>query len=262
MTKALWAPILGVAVAIAVNAAMDAAGLSELSFASLFPLMLIFWGLQRLPWRNMGFVLGRVPDYGLAVAYPVLVIGALCLVCLAAGVIDTHTAYWPTVRNEFLSAFLVSIPLALLTEEGFFRGWLFASLRRAGLSEAHVVVWTAIAFSLWHLPAVTMQTADALPMAQVPVLLVNAVVIGTIWGLLRSVSGSIVVTSVCHALWNATVYALFGFGGTVGALGVTRAAIYGPESGYWGLGLNLLLAGALWFAWKRTSPIAKRQARE
>jgi membrane protease YdiL (CAAX protease family) len=96
-----------------------------------------------------------------------------------------------------------------------------------------------------------MNTADALPLAQIPVLLINAVVIGAIWGMLRSISGSIVVTSVCHALWNAAVYALFGFGTTVGALGVKQPAIYGPESGYWGLGLNLVLAIVLWKWWKK-----------
>ena len=146
---------------------------------------------------------------------------------------------------------VMSLVLGLLTEELFFRGWLFGALQRAGLSELNVMIWTGVAFSLWHIPAVTMDTQDALPLAQIPVLLVNGVVIGAIWAMLRSISGSILVTSVCHALWNASVYVLFGFGTTVGALGVKQTAVYGPESGVLGLALNLLLAGLLWQWWRR-----------
>ena len=105
-------------------------------------------------------------------------------------------------------------------------------------------------FSLWHIPAVSMNTEDALPLAQIPVLLINGVIIGVIWGMLRSISGSILVTSVCHAVWNACVYVFFGFGTTIGALGIRPAAVYGPESGFWGLGLNLVLVTMLWQWWQ------------
>jgi len=118
------------------------------------------------------------------------------------GVVDVSKANWLTVRNDFLFAVAISIPLGILTEEGFFRGWLFGSLQRAGLSEGKIMIWTGIAFSLWHIPAVTMNTEDAVPLAQIPVLLINAVISGAIWGMLRSLSGSIIVTGVCHAIAN------------------------------------------------------------
>lgn len=251
MSNALRGPILGVIVAIAVNAAMDAAGLSALSFASLFPLALIFWAIQRLPRKSMGLAFGGVRHYGLALLHPALVIGAIALICLAAGVVDTSKVNWLLQRNSFLSMLAISIPLALLTEEGFFRGWLYGSLQRAGMNELQVMIWTGVAFSLWHIPAVSMNTEDALPLAQIPIILINGVVIGAIWGFLRSISGSILVTSVCHALWNASVYVLFGYGTTLGALGVKQTAIYGPESGYLGLALNAALAVLLWQWWKR-----------
>ncbi|MEO6171761.1 MAG: CPBP family intramembrane glutamic endopeptidase, partial [Arenimonas sp.] len=158
---------------------------------------------------------------------------------------------WTLQRNSFLSMLTISIPLALLTEEGFFRGWLYGSLQRAGMNELRVMIWTGVAFSLWHLPAVSMNTEDALPLAQIPIILSNAVVIGAIWVLLRSISGSILVTSLCHALWNASAYVLFGYGTTIGALGVKQTAIYAPESGYLGLALNVLLAVLLWQWWRR-----------
>jgi len=248
---AMRGPLLAVIIAIAVNAGMDAAGLSDVSFAPLLPLMLVFWAIQRLPRKSMGIAFGRLPHYGLAILHPVVIIGAIALVCLAAGVIDIGRIDWPKARNEFLTAVAISIPLGFLTEEAFFRGWLFGALERAGMSELKILIWTGVAFSLWHIPAVTMNTEDAVPLAQVPVLLINAVVIGAIWGMLRLLSGSILVTSVCHAVWNAAVYVFFGFGTTVGALGVRQTALYGPESGYLGLGLNLVLAIAVLQWWKR-----------
>lgn len=56
---------------------MDAVGLSDVSFASLLPLTLIFWAMQRLPRKSMGIALGRWRHYGLAILHPVVIIGAL-----------------------------------------------------------------------------------------------------------------------------------------------------------------------------------------
>ena len=261
MNKALRGPIVGTVIAIAVNAAMDATGLSDLSFASLFPLMLIFWAMQRLPRKNMGLAFGQLRHYGLALLHPLLIIGAIAVVCLAAGVADVSKVNWLSARNDLLVTIAISIPLAILTEEGFFRGWLYGSLQRAGMGELKIMIWTGIAFSLWHVPAVSMNTEDALPLAQIPVLLINAIIIGAIWGMLRSISGSIIVTSICHAVWNSSVYVFFGFGTTVGALGVKQTAIYGPESGFLGLALNIVLAIVLWHWWKqRQQPPVKNEA--
>jgi hypothetical protein len=60
-------------------------------------------------------------------------------------------------------------------------------------------------------------------------------------------SGSVVVPSVCHAVWNGIDYPLYGFGEKIGALGIEQTHIYGPEVGMLGLGLNLIFAAALWF---------------
>ncbi|MEO8001602.1 MAG: CPBP family intramembrane glutamic endopeptidase [Arenimonas sp.] len=251
VNKALRGPVLGTVIAIVINAAMDATGLSGLSFASLLPLMLIFWAMQGLSRKGIGLAFGRLQYYGLALLHPILIIGAIATICFAAGVADVSKVNWLSARNDFLFTVAISIPLAILTEEGFFRGWLYGSLQRAGMSELKIMIWTGVAFSLWHIPAVSMNTEDALPLAQIPVLLLNAVFVGAIWGMLRSISGSIIVTSVCHAVWNACVYVLFGFGTTVGVLGVKQTAIYGPESGLLGLGLNLVLTLLLWQWWKK-----------
>ncbi|HOZ05906.1 MAG TPA: CPBP family glutamic-type intramembrane protease, partial [Arenimonas sp.] len=173
MNRALLGPIVGTAMAIAVNAAMDATGLSGLSFASLFPLVLIFWAMQRLPRKSMGLAMGSWRHYGLALLHPLLIIGVIAVVCLVAGVADVSRVNWLSARNDFLTTVAISIPLAILTEEGFFRGWLYGSLQRAGIGELRIMIWTGVAFSLWHIPAVSMNTEDAPPLAQIPVLLVN-----------------------------------------------------------------------------------------
>ena len=74
----------------------------------------------------------------------------------------------------------------------------------------------------------------------------NAGVIGFNWALIRRKSGSIVVSSVSHGVWNSLVYTLFGYGTTLGILGIHNTAVVGPEVGFVGLALNLALAAVLW----------------
>ena len=171
MKRALRWPILGVLAAIAVTTAMDAAGLSNFSALPLFPLMGLFWYLERLSRR--------------------------------------------------------------------------ASLERAGESPRRVLVWSSLAFSLWHLSAVTLETGFDLPPSQIPVYLINVVFIGVALGLMRWMSGSMIVTSLSHGVWNGIAYSFFGFGTRVGALGIQNTALYGPEVGLLGLALNVLFVAAL-----------------
>ena len=43
------------------------------------------------------------------------------------------------------------------------------------------------------------------PAAEIPVNLINAALLGTIWGILRRLSGSGVVPALCQAVWNGIV---------------------------------------------------------
>src|SRR4029077_2804861 len=90
-------PILGALAAIAITTAMDAGGLSAWSALPLCPLLLLFGYLERLPRRNLGFVWARGRHYGLAVLYPLLVLGLLTLVAAAAGAVDLSHAEWKDV---------------------------------------------------------------------------------------------------------------------------------------------------------------------
>ena len=92
-----------------------------------------------------------------------------------------------------------------------------------------------------------------------PIYLLNVVVIGFIWGLMRQRSGSIVVTAVAHSVWNTLTYVFIGVGTTVGALGIQNSAVFGPELGVVGLALNVAFATVLYLRFSRsrvTAPAA------
>jgi membrane protease YdiL (CAAX protease family) len=240
-------PILGVLIALAITTTMDAIGLSDFSALPLLPLMLLFWWFERLPRRSVGFTWGRPRHYALAVLHPTVVLGLLTLISAAAGAIDLSQTNW---TKAWLNVALVSVStiiVAIGTEEGFFRGWLWASLQRSGVTSGQVLIWSSLAFSLWHVSAVTLETGFDLPGPQIPVFLVNAAVMGAIWGLWRQLSGSVIVASVSHGLWNGLAYVLFGVETRTGALGITDTAVYGPEAGIVGLGLNVLFLAVLWW---------------
>ena len=85
-----------------------------------------------------------------------------------------------------------------------------------------------------------------LPLAHIFVYLPNALLLGMVWGVLRLISGSVVVAAVSHAVWNGLAYGPFAYGTKVGALGVAQTSIFGPEVGYVGLALNAAFAAWLW----------------
>ena len=234
------------AVAIGVTTTLDATGLTVFSALPLLPIGRLFWFLQRHSRRDVGFAWGRAGDYALALLYPVVVLGAVTGIAALAGALHPGAADWRKAGLNLLLLTGSTVLVALVTEEGFFRGWLWASLARAGLGRGAVLLGTSVIFSLWHLSAVVLPTGFNPPAAQVPVFMLNAAVLGAIWGLLRERSGSLIVCSVSHGLWNGLDYVLFGFGSRVGALGVRETAFYGPEVGVLGLLFNLLFALALW----------------
>lgn len=243
-------PVIGVATAIAITTTMDAKGLFNFSALPPFPLARLFWRLERLPRQRLGLVWCHWRGYGMALLHPVVVLSMIVAIALAAGASDPSHADWAKAIRRGSTIAAVTIVMAILTEEGFFRGWLWASLIRSGRSEQSVLLWTSAAFALWHVSAVTLHTGFDPPGRQVPVFLLNAVAMGAAWGLTRAISGSIIASSVTHGVWNGIVYTLFAFGSKVGALGVTETWLYGPEVGLLGLGLNVAFVAVLWRWWR------------
>ena len=123
---------------------------------------------------------------------------------------------------------------------------MFAALERSEVSARATVLLSAIAFATWHISVVAFKTGFELPAPQIPIFLANALVLGIAWGTMRAMSGSIVVTSVSHGIWNGLAYVLFGEGTKSGALGIHDTATFGPEVGIIGLAVNAALAGLLW----------------
>ena len=248
-TSPRW-PILGMVAAIAITSTMDATGLTAFSALPLAPLLGLFWYLQRFSRREVGFDWGRWHHYVLAVLFPVFVAAVLILMATVAGAMDlSHTNWKKAGINLALLAFS-TVLVAVITEEGFFRGCLWASLERAGLKKTGILIWSSVAFSLWHWSAVMLKTGFEPARSQVPIFMLNAAVIGAVWGLLRRQSGSVIVSSVSHGVWNGMAYVLFGFGKKVGALGIKNMGLFGPEIGVLGLALNVVFVATLWVWWK------------
>jgi len=251
MMKSLWLPISGVLIAIAITSLMDATGYTNFSALPLFPLMLIFWFVQRTPRREIGFTLAPPRYFGLAILYPLIIFSAVAALAFANHALDLSHTNWTKALINVALLTTVTFLVAMITEEGFFRGWLWASLARAGLKPAALIFWTSVAFSLWHWSAITLDTGFNVPIERVPLFMLNAAVLGGVWAIMRERSGSILVSSVSHGLWNGCDYVLFGFGTHPGALGIADTTFYGPEVGLLGLGLNasfllllLLLGGS------------------
>ena len=248
----------GLTAAIVITTTMDATGYAAFSALPLFPLAALFWAVQRFSTTEIGLTWGRASDYPVALAYPCLVLGVMALLAYLLGATDTSGADWNKATLNIVLMSTTGILVGMLTEEGFFRGWLWAALKRSGKTDKHVLVWTTLAFTAWHVSAITLDTGFDVPANEVPVYLVNATIIGGVFGILRMVSGSIVVPSVCHAVWNGLDYPLYGFGERAGALGIEQTHIFGPEVGIVGIGLNLLFIAILWR--KYATPVADKCA--
>lgn len=246
MDRRLWPAIGGTLAAIAVTTTMDASGYTMFSALPLFPLAGLFWFLQKFSRPEVGLIWGEVNCYGLALAYPIFVLGATASVAFAFGAVDTSAADWSKTLANIGLISSTGILMGLITEEGFFRGWLWAALKRTGQSDMKVLIGSTLAFTAWHISAITLDTGFDIPANEVPIYLINATLIGGVFGVIRLMSGSVIASSVCHAVWNGLDYPLYGLGEEVGALGIQQTHIFGPEVGILGIGLNLAFFAWIW----------------
>lgn len=250
--------LASVVLAIAITTVMDASGYTLFSALPLLPLTLLFWSLARLSRREIGLTGGTGAAYAWGLAYPASVLGSITLIALIAGAVDTAGTDW---NEAILNIGLMSttgVVMVMLTEEGFFRGWLWGALKRGGWPQTKVLVWTTIAFVVWHISAITLDTGFDVPAAEVPVYLINVTLLGAVWGLTRMISGSIVPAAVSHAVWNGLDYPLYGFGEEAGALGIEQTHIFGPEVGVLGIAFNAIFVAVFWRWCAKTARAATR----
>jgi membrane protease YdiL (CAAX protease family) len=137
-----------------------------------------------------------------------------------------------------------------------FRGWLWAALARQKFAPLAGLLATTVAFVLWHVSFVFLSGEFHFEPAEIPLFFANATLIGLIWGLLRLGTGSILVSSAGHGLWNGLTYVLFGVGSEAGALGITETGTFGPEVGLYAIFLNAAVAAML--SWIYREPLKNR----
>lgn len=212
----------------------------------LFPLAVIVWLVARPPRRSVGISPGRPGDYAVALVYPVAVMGLLLLMVWGHEGIS-----WAGMNGRRIAFALAVNSLAgtlgvLLTEEGFFRGVLWGLLDADDLDGRRVLLFTTLAFLAWHVPVAFLEMGEGFPRSAIPIYLANVLVLGLNWGVMRMVSGSVLVPSLSHAVWNAIAYRFFGFGVEYGELTRSSFTTLDPERGVVGLALN---AGFLAIAW-------------
>lgn len=252
MIKSSTLPIIAVLLAIAITTTMDFTGYTVFSALPLLGIIVVFWLLLRLSKKEIGLKFGPLKYYGIALLYPLLVLGATGLIAFIYGDFSVEEI---NVKNEVLnlgSGLIIGPIILMLTEEGFFRGWLWGAFKKVGFSSTKTLFITSACFVAWHISAVTSGSDYGLPINQVPIYLINAALMGLIWGTIRLASGSIIAPAICHAVWNTLAYGLFGFGEKTGLLGVSNTPLLGPEVGYLGILLNGLFFFWLWKTTKKS----------
>jgi len=198
-----------------------------------------------------GITLSHAPRLALGARAPAMAAlgGAIGLVVLLAAL--GYAALAGVTQRGAGQALGLMLPLGVglvvvqaAGEELLFRGWLQPALARDWPSAAALAA-SALAFSLLHL----------LGGARAPLSLVNIVLAGLLFGLLRARTGGLAAPIAAHAAYNAAEMLLFGLEpnpgvGSYGALWDIDLA----GSGWWGgsgeglnaaIGLFLALVAAL-----------------
>ncbi|MEW6455638.1 MAG: DUF5916 domain-containing protein [Acidobacteriota bacterium] len=246
----VW-PIVGSIAALAISPIITILTRKQIFYAlALLPLTLLLWVITRLSAQDIGTRLGNLHAYILSFFYPIAVMGVTGLIVWLTGSIQANNISVTTIVTRILVLFNpITVVGALLTEEGFFRGWLWGILEKNSPKLWVRLVWTSVVFSLWHYATTIM--VFSLPKAVVPVYLGNMFLIGLIFGLLRYISGSLLPPSVSHALWNSLSYTFYGYGEKTGALDIASPHLFDPERGILGSFLNLIIFVLFW-RWVRT----------
>ena len=210
----------------------------------IFPLILILAYWTKMNGKELGLEFGSLKDYIWAILYPLSICSVIIVIALVTGNIG-GVQYSGETTGMIAYLFVYTLILAFTTEEGFFRGWLFGILERGKLNPKLILLLTGLAFASWHLPLFFLNSSFTWSM--LPIYITGGIIGGVTFGLLRYISGSIIVSSFSHALWNAVVYILFGFGSTVGILGIKMTNIFSPESGLLGLAFGIIFMAVLWY---------------
>jgi membrane protease YdiL (CAAX protease family) len=221
-------------------------GSPNFSALVLLPLAVVAWLTARPSRSDLGLSPGRPGYYGLAVAYPLVVMGLLMILIwridgISWGSLDGRRIAFVIAVNSLVGTLGV-----LLTEEGFFRGVVWGLLKTRNLDGRRILLLTSVAFFLWHVPVAFLEMGEGFPRSAIPLYLANVILLGLNWGLMRLASGSVLVPSLSHAVWNAIAYRFFGFGVEYGELTRPSFTVLDPERGVVGILLNAAFLAVVW----------------
>lgn len=200
----------------------------------LFGAIVVAWATRRVSARDIGLRSGR-GVYGRATLLPLAIVGSAVWIATILGATRVGTPPLATLALQVSTMAILTTLGTVVSEDGFFRGALWGLLERAGRSADAILLWTATASMVWALPLFAPQAGATQALA---VHALNLWLLALGWGILRLLSGSLLVAAWAHGLWNGLAYTLFGFGGAAGALGVADPVRFDPERGWLGVALN------------------------
>jgi membrane protease YdiL (CAAX protease family) len=151
--------------------------------------------------------------------------------------------FWTLLLIIFISAFFTFLG-SLITEELGFRGYLIGRFKKFGNMEA--LMLSSFLFGLWHLPPSLLILRSGPGRSATYVF--NIFLLGIIFGYLFLESKSLFPPSLCHGVWNALEYTLFGYGNVEGVFSGRLRIVFDPEEGL--VGTAALLVVAIFFLWK------------
>lgn len=213
------------------------------------------WRRGQLTAADAGLRRGR-GGFGRATLLPLAVVGIVAWLAGLLGATRVGEMGLGTLALQVSMMAAVTTVGTVFTEDGFFRGVLWGVLDRAGRSTDAILLWTATAYVIWILPLLATMPSAASGLEALAVHALNLWLLALAWGVLRLVSGSVLVAAWAHGLWNGLAYTLFGFGAAAGALGVTDPVRFDPERGWAGVAANAAALLLLRRWWRRHELVA------
>jgi membrane protease YdiL (CAAX protease family) len=202
--------------------------------------------------RDLGFKGSSLKHAVQAIALPIFIILSVSFLDHALGIVKIgplsgtrhpFTGEAGISRGEFLLVLLTSALLTFvgvfISEELGFRGYLMTRL--AGHGGFKALLFSSILFGVWHIPtSLILLGSGALGTA---IYAANIFLLGIVFGYFFLASGSLIPSSICHGVWNALEYGLFGYGNTPAVIYGNARWLFDPEEGL--IGTAVLLAVSL-----------------
>ncbi len=237
---ALLAPLLGARTPLAAMA-------TPLAAVLLMLLVVTRDGYAKAGWEALGVHRAGLGGWGLAVAIPVIVLGAAYGVVWASGV----GTFLPARQSGGPVAFVVDlgVSIAVVTllftveEEIGWRGYLLPHLTNAGVRRA--LLMSGLLHGVWHLPVMIgtpYYHSVGNRLIVVPLFLATLTAAGACYGYLRLVTASVWPAAIAHSVFNVAWERLNA--STVTAAPVALEYLAG-ESGVLTLGGLLVVAAVL-----------------